>query len=65
MHTGGGDGSGPRRTLAALRDGSLAPAPSFMDAILRGLLSAQAVWLSTREPAALRRKLIDPLATLG
>jgi hypothetical protein len=35
-----------------------------MDAILSGLLSAQAVWLTTREPAALRRKLIELLARL-
>jgi len=36
-----------------------------MDAILCGLLSAQAVWLSTHEPAALRRKLLELLAALG
>ena len=36
-----------------------------MDAILSGLLGAQAVWLATREPAALRRKLIELLAVLG
>jgi hypothetical protein len=36
-----------------------------MDAILSGLLNAQAVWLATREPAALRRKLIELLGALG
>jgi hypothetical protein len=36
-----------------------------MDAILRELLNAQAVWLATRDPAALRRKLIELLAALG
>jgi len=36
-----------------------------MDAILRELLNAQAVWLATRDPAALRRKLIKMLAALG
>jgi hypothetical protein len=36
-----------------------------MDAILCGLLSAQAVWLATRDPVALRRKLIEMLAALG
>lgn len=29
------------------------------------LLNAQAVWLATRDPAALRRKLIEMLAALG
>lgn len=65
MRTGGGEGSGPTRTLAAPRDGGLAAAPDFMDAILGGLLSAQAVWLATRDPAALRRKLIEVLGALG
>jgi hypothetical protein len=36
-----------------------------MDAILRERLNAQAVWLATRDPAALRRKLIEMLAVLG
>jgi hypothetical protein len=36
-----------------------------MDAILCGLLNAQAVWLATRDPAALRRRLIEILAALG
>jgi hypothetical protein len=36
-----------------------------MDAILCGLLRAQAVWLGTREPAALRRKLLELLGALG
>jgi hypothetical protein len=35
------------------------------DAILCELLNAQAVWLATRDPAALRRKLIEMLAALG
>ena len=65
MHTGGGEGSGPTWTLAAPRAGGLAPAPDFMDAILGGLLNAQAVWLGTRDPAALRRNLIELLAALA
>jgi hypothetical protein len=36
-----------------------------MDAILCELLNAQAVWLATKDPAALRRKLIEMLAALG
>jgi hypothetical protein len=36
-----------------------------MDAILCGLLNAQAMWLASRDPAALRRKLIELLAALG
>ena len=47
------------------RDGGALPAPDFMDAILRELLKAQGMWLATRDPAALRRKLIEMLAALG
>jgi hypothetical protein len=36
-----------------------------MDAILCELLNAQAVWLTTKDPASLRRKLIEMLAALG
>jgi hypothetical protein len=36
-----------------------------MDAILCELLNGQAVWLATRNPAALRRKLIEMLAALS
>jgi len=32
---------------------------------LYGLLNAQAVWLATRDPVALRRRLIELLAALG
>jgi len=62
---GGGTGSGPMRTPAAPRDGDRAPASDFMDAILCGLLSAQAAWLSNRDPAVLQRRLIELLAVLG
>jgi hypothetical protein len=58
-------GSAPTRALVDSRNGSALPAPDFMDAILRELLSAQAVWLATKDPASLRRKLIDLLAALG
>ena len=58
-------GSAPTRTLADSHDGSALPAPEFMDAILYELLNAQAVWLATRDPVALRRKLIAMLAALG
>jgi hypothetical protein len=36
-----------------------------MDAIFSELLTAQAVWLATRDPATLRRKLIEILAARG
>jgi hypothetical protein len=36
-----------------------------MDAILCGLLSVQVAWLGTRDPAALRRKLVELLGALG
>ncbi|HWO18557.1 MAG TPA: hypothetical protein VNO30_07265, partial [Kofleriaceae bacterium] len=58
-------GSAPTRTLANSRDGDDRTAPDFMDAILCGLLNAQAVWLATREPVALRRRLIELLAALS
>jgi hypothetical protein len=36
-----------------------------MDAILCGLLRAQATWLASRDPAALRRELVALLGQLG
>lgn len=36
-----------------------------MDAILCGLLKAQAMWLATRDPATLRRELLALLTQLG
>jgi hypothetical protein len=33
--------------------------------IVHGLLAAQVTWLSERDPAALRRKLVGLLAELG
>ena len=57
---------GPRECSDAdSRNGGEQPAPDFMDAVLWGLLNAQAVWLATRDPAALRRRLIEMLAALG
>jgi len=47
------------------RDGARETAGDFMDAILSGLLAAQATWLATRDPAALRRQLVALLAALG
>jgi len=57
--------SAPTRTIADSRDGGVQPAPDFMDAILYELLNAQAVWLATRDPAVLRRRLIAMLPALG
>ncbi|HWO17300.1 MAG TPA: hypothetical protein VNO30_00930 [Kofleriaceae bacterium] len=51
--------------LVDSRDGGALPAADFMDAILYELLNAQVVWLATRDPASLRRKLIEILAPLG
>jgi hypothetical protein len=36
-----------------------------MDAILCGLLKAQATWLAHRDPATLRRDLLSLLTQLG
>jgi hypothetical protein len=47
------------------RDGVVRRADDFPDAILGALLRAQAVWMATRDPAALRRELIAILAALG
>jgi hypothetical protein len=37
----------------------------FIDPILCGLLKAQIAWLVTRDPAAVRRELVQVLAALG
>jgi hypothetical protein len=57
--------SGSTRRLAHPREGADQAARDFLDAILCGLLGAQATWIATRDPAALRRELIALLAALG
>jgi hypothetical protein len=62
---GEGDGSGSTRTDVDFRDGVVRRGDDFTDAILTAVLRAQAVWMATRDPAALRRELIAILAALG
>jgi hypothetical protein len=56
---------GPTRALPHSPDGADRNCGDFLDAILCGLLAAQATWIATRDPAALRRELIAVLAGLG
>jgi hypothetical protein len=65
IETGEGDASGSTRALADSRDGDVGGGADFPDAILTALLRALAVWMATRDPAALRRELIAILAALG
>jgi len=51
--------------LVDSRDPTQQTAGEFMDAILSGLLTAQAMWLATRDPAALRRQLLALLTAVG
>ena len=53
------------RTVVDSRDGAARRGDDFPDAILAALLRAQAMWMATRDPAALRREVIAILAALG
>jgi hypothetical protein len=61
----GQDACGLKRTLAASRATAEQCADDFPDPILFRLLTAQAAWMGTRDPVALRRALIAILAELG
>lgn len=54
----------PTRTEAASTGSDASDATVFQDPILCELLRAQTAWLATRDPAALRRRLIAVLAAL-
>ena len=64
-HAGATAPSDPTRPLVPSREEGSGPDRDFMDAILCGLLTAQAAWIATRDPAALRRTLIEMLAVVG
>jgi len=53
------------RSLAGSLDAPDGFARDFLDPILCALLTAQAAWMGTHDPAALRRELIALLAALG
>ncbi|MBE7451452.1 MAG: hypothetical protein HS111_21905 [Kofleriaceae bacterium] len=53
------------RPHAASSSDGLQAGADFLDPILCGLLTAQATWLATHDPAALRREVIALLAHLG